>query len=60
MSIKPHGFSSLFKMASKVQKNDRNVAVGMILVGKCLEDIASRFNVSKDDTTCDVIKKHIH
>ena len=31
-----------------MQKNDRNVAVGMILAGKRLEDIARRFNVHRN------------
>ena len=51
-------FSSLFKMAPKVQKNDRNVAVGLILARKRLEDIERRFNVWKGNTPYDVIKEH--
>ena len=48
MSMKPHVFYSLFKMAPKMQKNGRNVAVGMILAGKRLEDIARHFNVHRN------------
>ena len=32
--MKPNTFLK-FKMAPKVQKNDRNVAIGMILSGNC-------------------------
>ena len=40
--MKPHVFSSLFKMTPKMQINDRNDAVVMIIAGKRLEDIARR------------------
>ena len=55
MPMKQHAFYSLFKMAPKVQKNHKNLAVGMILAGKCLEDIAIQFHVWTDNTPCDVI-----
>ena len=34
-------------MVPKMKNNDRNVAVGMVIAGKRLEDIAIRFNVSR-------------
>ena len=47
MLMKPHLFSSLFKMAPKMQTNDIIVAVGMMIAVKHLEDIARRFNVRR-------------
>ena len=35
-------------MAPKMQKNGRNVAVGMILADKRLEDIARHFNMHEN------------
>ena len=42
--MKPNVFSSLFKMTPKMQINDKNVAVVMIIAGNRLENIARRFN----------------
>ena len=45
MFRKPHVFYSLFNMPQRCKRMTVNVAVGNVIAGKRLEDIARQFNV---------------